>query len=108
MDQNGDKRLVFKKNKKGGGFYKQQNLSRRDLRKFQPVISGGSNCDCEAAVTGSRNLLLMGKKEGTRFVLTYLSQWGKSRDFKRASRALRKGHDCGNQNNNNNNSPSSG
>ena len=106
IDQNGDKRLIFKKGKKADGFYKKQNLSRRDLRKFQPVISGGSTCDCTAAVAGSRNLLLIGKKQGTRFVLTFLSEWGKSGDFKKASRALRKGYDCANHSNNN--SPSSG
>lgn len=104
IDPNGDKRLILKKSKKGA-FFKQQNLSKRDLRKFQPVISGGSNCDCDTAEAGSRNLLVMGIKRGTRYELTYLSRWGKNSDFKKASRALRKGYDCSVQTNN---SPPSG
>ena len=100
IDQNGDKRLILRKTKKGA-FYRQQNLSKRDLRRFQPVISGGSNCDCPIASPGSRNLLVMGKKQGGRFVLTYLSRWSKDSDFKKAARALRKGFTCGTENSNN-------
>lgn len=100
IDQNGDKRLILRKTKKGS-FYRKQNLSKRDLRRFQPVISGGSNCDCPIASPGSRNLLVMGKKQGGRFVLTYLGKWSKEKDFKKASRALRKGFTCGAGNTNN-------
>lgn len=92
MDPNGDKRLVIKK-LKAKDFYKQDNLSKRDIRKLQPVIGGGSECDCTKAAKGNK-LFIMGRKEGVRYVINFLSEDANDSEFKRFLRAIRKGYDC--------------
>lgn len=92
MDENGDKRLLVKK-LKSKDFYKKENLSNRDIKKLQPVIGGGSSCDCERAVKGNK-LFIMGRKEGLRYVVNFLSEDANDSEFKRFLRAIRKGYDC--------------
>ncbi|KAL4224983.1 Secreted frizzled-related protein 1 [Mactra antiquata] len=92
MDPNGDKRLVVKK-LKAKDFYKQETLTKRDIRKLQPVIGGGSDCDCTKAAKGNK-LFIMGRKEGIRYVINFLSEDANDSEFKRFLRAIRKGYDC--------------
>ena len=92
-DENGDRKLIANKiNPKD--FYRQEGLSKRDLRKLQPVIDGSTSCDCFKAKKGS-TLFLMGEKKGGRDVITYLSEIERDSEFKRFTRAIRKGYDCG-------------
>lgn len=92
MDDNGDKRLVIKK-LRSKDIYKQESLSGRDIKKLQPVIGGGSSCDCQSASKGNK-LFLMGRKEGLRYVLDFLSEDANDSEFKRFLRAIKKGYDC--------------
>lgn len=92
LDENKDKKLLAKKiNSKD--FYRQEGLSKRDLRKLQPVIDGSNSCDCIKAKKGS-TLFLMGQKKGGRDVITFLSEIERDSEFKRFTRAIRKGYDC--------------
>lgn len=99
MDNNGDKRLVVRK-LRSKDIYKQENLSARDIKKLQPVIGGGSSCDCQSAAKGNK-LFLMGRKEGLRYVLNFLNEDANDSEFKRFSRAIKKGYDCPGVPNNN-------
>lgn len=92
MDPNGDKRLIVKK-LQSKDFYKQQNLSKRDIRRLQPVIGGGSSCDCEKAKKGGK-LFIMGKKEGLRYVISFLEEDPKDSEFSRFQKAIKNGYDC--------------
>ncbi|XP_053385153.1 secreted frizzled-related protein 1-like isoform X2 [Mercenaria mercenaria] len=92
MDDNGDKRLVIKKTK-SKDIYKQENISSRELKKLQPVIAGGSSCDCQNAAKGKK-LFVMGQKEGLRNVLNFLIEDENDSEFKRFLRAIKKGYDC--------------
>lgn len=92
MDDNGDKRLVIKK-PKSKDIYRQESLTSRDIKKLQPVIGGGNSCDCESAAKGKK-LFVMGRKEGTRFVLSFLIEDENDSEFKRFTRAIKKSYDC--------------
>lgn len=92
MDPNGDKKLIVKK-LETTDFYKQQNLTKRDIKKLHPVIGGGSSCDCDKAKKGNK-LLIMGKKEGLRYVVNFLEEEAKDSEFIRFQNAIKKGYDC--------------
>ena len=87
-DKNGDKRIVFKGKRK---FYKD--IPPDDVKSFEPVIYGGSACEC-IIVEKRRKMLVMGTKLGQRYVVTYISTLSKEKEFKRAMKAITKKHDC--------------
>lgn len=93
LDENGDKKLISKK-LESKDFYRQEGLSKRDLRKLQPVIDGSNSCHCMNAKTGN-TLFIMGLKKGGRDVITFLSEIARDSEFKRFTREIRKGYDCG-------------
>lgn len=69
-------------------------MSKEDMKKVALTITDGSACDCEAVTNPGKSTLVMGSKQGDRYVITYISDWSKNKEFKRAIRAIRKGHDC--------------
>ena len=94
MDVNGDKRLVIRRMKSTDVYRHDSSvITSRDLRKLQPVISGGSSCDCTSA-SSKKSILVMGIKQGGRYVLTYLSEFVKDVELQRFMRAIRKSVDC--------------
>ncbi|WAR02935.1 SFRP1-like protein, partial [Mya arenaria] len=96
MDSNGDKRLQPKR-LKTSDFYKQKDLSKRDIKRLQPVISGGSGCDCIQAKR-KNTLFVMGTKQGGRDVITFLSEFVKDSEFTRFTTEIENGYDCSNMN----------
>ena len=88
-DRHGDKRIVMKGKKK---FYKD--IPPDDVKSFEPVINGGSACDCDAGAGKRGKMLVMGTKLGDRYVVTYISTLSKDKEFKRAMKAISKKHDC--------------
>ncbi|XP_052798769.1 secreted frizzled-related protein 1-like isoform X6 [Mya arenaria] len=92
MDSNGDKRLQPKR-LKTSDFYKQKDLSKRDIKRLQPVISGGSGCDCIQAKR-KNTLFVMGTKQGGRDVITFLSEFVKDSEFTRFTTEIENGYDC--------------
>jgi len=92
MDDNGDKRLQPRRCQPED-FYRKENMSKRDIRKLQPVISGGSGCDCNQAKV-KNTLLVMGSKQGGRDVVTYLGEFVKDSEFTRFITEIEKGYDC--------------
>ena len=90
---NGDKRLVTKK-LRAKSFYRKENLSKRDIRKLQPVISGGTTCDCLSASPSKGNLFIMGTKRGNRFEISFLSEMVKDIGFISFVEAVEKGYTC--------------
>ncbi|XP_052233897.1 uncharacterized protein LOC127846532 isoform X4 [Dreissena polymorpha] len=94
MDANGDKRIQPNK-VNPEEFLKKEGLSPRDIRNIQPVIAGGSGCDCLQAKP-KNVLFIMGKKEGGRDVVTFVSEMVKDSEFKRFTKAIQSGYDCSN------------
>ncbi|KAK3600273.1 hypothetical protein CHS0354_013699 [Potamilus streckersoni] len=90
-DINGDRRLELQGKVK---FYKSDNTTKQDKKSLVPVIQGGATCECDRASPGKVKKLIMGRKEGSALTVTYISDWEKSKVFKRAVRAIRKGVDC--------------
>lgn len=91
-DENGDKKLITKGRIK---FYKPKpGPPKSEVKNMAFTITDGSVCDCEAVTNPGKNTLVMGSKQGDRYVITYISDWSKKKEFKRAIRAIRKGHDC--------------
>ena len=76
-------------------FYKPRpGPSRKEANKMEFTITDGSRCECDAVTKPGKSTLIMGSKQGDRYVITYISDWSKRKEFKRAIRAIRKGHDC--------------
>lgn len=91
-DENGDKKLVTKGRVK---FFKpKKSPSKEEIKKMEFTITDGASCDCEAVTNPGKSTLVMGSKQGDRYVITYISDWSKKKEFKRAVRSIRKGHDC--------------
>ena len=86
--------LIITKGKKR--FYKPKPMTfqKEDVKNMELIIHNGANCDCEAATNNSGKALLIGSKHGNIFNVTYISAWSKSKEFKKAVRAIRKKHDC--------------
>lgn len=90
-DENGDKRLVLKKKIKS---YKPKSIPKKEKKNLKLIIQNGTKCDCEVAEKSKKSSLVMATKVGDKYVVTYVSDWVKNKEFKRAIRAIRKGHDC--------------
>ena len=88
-DGNGDKRIVLKGRKQ---FYKP--IPQSDVKTFEPVINGGAACDCDNISSKKGRMLVMGTKQGDRYVVTYISTMTREKEFKRAMKAIMKKHDC--------------
>lgn len=88
-----DMKLLLKGKKK---FYKPtpNTMTKTELKKLELFLTDGASCDCDVATKKSGRVLIMGSKRGDRFVVTYISEWSKEREFRRAIKAIRKGHDC--------------
>ena len=90
-DGNGDKVLVLKRKVKS---YKPKTMPKKDKKNLKLIIQNGTHCDCEVAEKAKKSSLVMASKVGDKFIVTYVSDWVKNKEFKRAIRAIRKGHDC--------------
>ena len=93
VDDLGDKKIVPKGKVK---FYKpaKTNMTREEMRALTLSITDGASCDCDTLEDTKSRKLIMGTMQGSRFVVTYVSEWSKNKEFKRAVKAIRKGHDC--------------
>jgi hypothetical protein len=90
-DGNGDKLLVLKRKVKS---YKPKTIPKKDKKNLKLIIQNGTQCDCEVAEKTKKSSLVMASKVGDKLIVTYVSDWVKHKEFKRAIRAIRKGHDC--------------
>lgn len=88
-DNNGNKILYLKKNKK---FYKKTNISKRDKKYLNPVLLNGAHCECDIMTQSKSRYIIMGNKTETGFTVSYISLWQKNKDFRRATRAMKKGN----------------
>ena len=100
-EKNGNKTIILKGNLNKKFFYKpaskeidlQQIGVVNDLKIVIP--SGVEPCDCDQATNaGKKKTLIMGSREGDTFIVSYISEWAKTKEFRRAIKAIKKGHDC--------------
>lgn len=87
----GDKSLVLKGKIKS---YKPKSMSKNEKDNLKLIIRNGAGCDCDPAEKANKSSLVMASKVGNTFIVTYISDWIRNKEFKRAIRAIRKGHDC--------------
>ncbi|KAL5006983.1 hypothetical protein ScPMuIL_015789 [Solemya velum] len=94
-DNNGNKILYLKKNKK---FYKKTNISKRDKKYLNPILLNGAHCECALQTQDKSRYIIMGNKTETGYTVSYISLWEKNKDFRRATRAMKKGNvECKNE-----------
>lgn len=77
-------------------FYKPKpkHLTQQEIESTELVIRKGASCDCGAAEKPGKYSLVMTSVTEGKHDITYIGNWERDRAFKRAIRAMRKGHDC--------------
>ncbi|XP_071100096.1 secreted frizzled-related protein 1-like isoform X1 [Haliotis cracherodii] len=88
-----DALVVLKKKKK---FYKKEEaISKKDKKNMAFIIEGGANCQCDLLNDTRSKFLIMGNKRDDTFVMSFVVPWEKkNKDFKKALKKIKKGHEC--------------